>query len=308
VWTYRLSSTIVDSTPIYALLRPRELDMQIPSSVKGAAVVFASTAVGVLIVASSAHRRVELWPEWAALAVALCATAGAVFVYGWHHWSDVSSLDASDRARAAWCALGIAGGGLVATAVGGAVMSPHPGSGWRGDALVGISLAGGSIAAATMFGIRSMALSQTKLPTDQRGIADVWSDMIALINMRRQLRRLATALGTLVALSTLALGAATLLSADIPRLAVLLFGAGGSLIVGLCYVPGLTALRLAGEHLVDTVNQTSATSVSDLIGRLEERSKLEHFIGSDRSTMDDLQAAIPILGPLVAAAALLITG
>ena len=44
------------------------------------------------------------------------------------------------------------------------------------------------------------------------------------------------------------------------------------------------------------------TSVSDLVGRLDVSSKLEHFVGSDRLAMDYLQGAISVLGPLVAAA------
>jgi hypothetical protein len=45
----------------------------------------------------------------------------------------------------------------------------------------------------------------------------------------------------------------------------------------------------------------------DLVARPEERSRLEHLIGVDRTTLEDLQAAIPILGPSLAAAALVAT-
>jgi hypothetical protein len=89
---------------------------------------------------------------------------------------------------------------------------------------------------------------------------------------------------------------------------VLVFGAAGSLIVGLFYVPAAAAMRQRGEQLAQAIYSVEdMSSTRDLVARLEERSRLEHLVGADRTTLEDLQAAIPILGPLLAAAALVAT-
>lgn len=48
---------------------------------------------------------------------------------------------------------------------------------------------------------------------------------------------------------------------------------------------------------------TKPGDATELVDHLERRSKLEQLIGVDRTLFGDLQSAIPVLGPLIAAAA-----
>ena len=108
---------------------------------------------------------------------------------------------------------------------------------WRAGALVAIMLLGGVPALVVMLAVRLAAGGDELSSTPGGQVAD-------LIALRRLLQRLLPALGSLVALSTLALGAAMAIGpepsagsavAPLPEEAVTFFGAGGSLLVGLAY-------------------------------------------------------------------------
>lgn len=128
-----------------------------------------------------------------------------------------------------------------------------------------------------------------------------------LIRLRRLLQRLTAAMGSLVALSTLALGASVLMTKNTPREFVLILGAGGSLVVGIFYAPAAAAIRASAERLIEaTFAPATPANASELVGQLEQRAKLEQLIGVDRPLLAELQAAIPVLGPLLAGASVLL--
>lgn len=255
---------------------------------------------GFAITLTSAHRSAPLWQVWAALAVSLCAAAGLVATYGIASWRGLSQTQ-----RLPWRATVLPtvamGVGALLVLVTGELLAARPGSGWRGDVLVILSMLGAAFAGATMFGIRAAVVMQP-VPTDD--MAAFEQAIVELTRLRRLLQRLSSALGSLVALSTLALGAGILLGKNQPGELVVVFGGAGSAAVGLFYAPAAAAIRARGEHLATVIFATTKPGdATELVDRLERRSKLEQLIGVDRTLFGDLQTAIPVLGPLIAAAA-----
>ncbi|NUR26638.1 MAG: hypothetical protein HOV83_12475 [Catenulispora sp.] len=264
-------------------------------------VVVAGLGLGGLAVAlSSRHRSAPLWPVWAVLAVSLSGAAGLVAVYGLASWHGLS------RTRPLpWRATILPTAGIVAgvplTLVAGELLAASPGSGWRGDVLVMLTVAGGACAGLAMFGLRAVVLA---LPVATGDVAALEDAVVEAIALRRLLQRLASALGWLVALSTLALGAGISLSDNAPRELVVVFGGAGSAMVATFYAPAAVAMRVHGERLVAAIfAERTPDDATELVDRVEKRMKLESLIGVDRTLFGDLQAAIPVLGPLVVAAA-----
>jgi hypothetical protein len=62
-------------------------------------------------------------------------------------------------------------------------------------------------------------------------------------------------------------------------------------------------IRRRGEQFVIAVFADAPTDRTALVDRAEQRTKLEQVIGIDRTLFGELRAAIPVFGPLVAAAA-----
>ena len=154
----------------------------------------------------SAARGAPLWPVWASLAVALTSTAGLVFGYGLARWADLSALCPVRVRDVAVPVAGLLAVAVLAGLTGLALtLTAHrAGTGWqafRGWALVAVALLGAVPAVAVMYGIRRVAGGGPAASTrgEQAG---------ALMALRRLLQRLLAAVGSLVALSTLALGAA----------------------------------------------------------------------------------------------------
>jgi len=130
------------------------------------------------------------------------------------------------------------------------------------------------------------------------------------------LQRLLAAIGSLVALSTLALGAAVALqqslhagsarsgTGQLAPQTVLIFGGAGSALVALAYGPASTALKTRAQCLCDELFPLyQAVDAAAILKQAEDRSKLEQLLGVDRSTVADLQTGLAILGPLIASAA-----
>lgn len=255
---------------------------------------------GLLIALSSSSRANPLWQVWATLAVALCGSSGLVALYGLARWRELATIrPLSRRSTILPTAVVFAGALVVITTA--ELVAAQPGNGWRGDLLVLLAISGGACAGAAMFGVRHLAMKQPQLHTAD--LAGLEASVVELIGLRRGLQRLASGLGALVALSTLALGAGILMAKNAPRELVIVFGGGGSATVGVFYAPAAAAIRRRGEQLVAAMFADPPADHIALVDRAEQRMKLEQVIGVDRTLLSDLQAAIPVLGPLIAAAA-----
>ncbi|MDP8932229.1 MAG: hypothetical protein M3O70_27630 [Actinomycetota bacterium] len=263
---------------------------------------------GIYFVLTSPYRNAPLWSVWAPLLVAFTTTSGVVFPYGLNRWPEVSRYQQVSSREVAPRVTAIV---IVALLIiGGTAFIPGPeGSSWRHVALVSTLILGGTPAAAVMEGIRRTARNES-MPTT-RG-----QQVLVLVRLRQLLNRLLAAVGSLVALSTLAIGASSTLEQSLPAVSladaatnlppqfVLIFGGAGSLLVALFYVPAATALQRRGLRLSDelfplhNVNEAPA-----ILSAAENRHKLEQLLGVDRGIVADLQTGLAILGPLLAGAA-----
>lgn len=272
-------------------------------------------AFGVIVVLTpSTARGTPLWPVWAALAVALTSTAGAVFGYGLARWADLCALRPMHVRDVVVPVAGLLAVAVLTVLTGLAltITAHRTGTSWsafRGWALVSAALLGAVPAVAVMSGIRHAA--RGRLAAGLMG-----EQAAALIALRRLLQRLLAAVGSLVALSTLALGAAFALQQSLPagfahgraaQLApqtVLIFGGAGSALVAVAYGPASTALTTWAQRLCDELFPLGvAGKAADILNQAQDRSKLEHLLGADRSVVADLQTGLAILGPLLASAA-----
>ena len=180
---------------------------------------------------------------------------------------------------------------------------------WHAGGLVIITVLGGAPAVGGMYGIR-LATNAT-LALNPKG-----AQVVVLIALRQLLQRLLAAVGSLVALSTLALGAGLAMRRQLPpgvRVggitglppeAVVVFGAVGSTLVALVYGPVAAALRRRGEDLCDQLFPLGeASQPADILDQAENRQKLAQLLGTDRGLVAELQSSLAILGPLLASAA-----
>ena len=283
--------------------------------VRGSAVGLGFVAGVMIVLTPSAVRGAPLWPVWASLAVALTTVAGAVFGYGLARWADLAALRPVRVRAVAVPAAGLLAVAVLAGLTGLAltVTAHRAGTGWsafRGWALMSVALLGAVPAVAVMYGIRHIAGGEHAAGTrgEQAG---------ALMALRQLLQRLLAAVGSLVALSTLALGAAFALqqslpagsvhsraSAQLPPQTVLIFGGAGSAIVAVAYGPASAALKTWAQRLCDELFPLhEADTAAVILNQAEDRSKLGQLLGADRSVVADLQTGLAILGPLIASAA-----
>lgn len=285
----------------------------VSSLVRGSAVGLGFVSGLLIVLTPSAARSAPLWPVWASLAVALTSTAGAVFGYGLARWADLCALrqvhvrDVIVPIAGLLTVAVLAGlTGLVVT-----VTAHRAGTGWpafRGWALVSVAVLGAVPAVAVMYGIRHVAAGPAADTSGEQahGLVVLW----------RLLQRLLAAVGSLVALSTLALGAAFAVQQSLPtgvahgraaQLApqtVLIFGGVGSALVAVAYGPASTALQNWAQRLCgELFPLQEADEPAVILNQAEDRSKLEQLLGADRSVVADLQTGLAILGPLIASAA-----
>jgi hypothetical protein len=175
--------------------------------------------------------------------------------------------------------------------------------------LISVLILGGVPAAGAIEGIRHAANS--KLVSGTKG-----KQVVVLVGLRQLLQRLLAAVGSLVALSTLAIGASSTLeqslaagsgqsaAATLPPQFVLVFGGAGSLLVAVFYVPAAGALERRGQSLsAELFPLNEANEASAILSLAENRNKLEQLLGVGHGAFADLQTGLAILGPLLASAA-----
>ncbi len=269
-------------------------------------------AFGLSFVFTSPLQDAPLWPVWASLAVGLTTTAGAIFPYGLDRWAELAELSKRPAVRArdvATRVAAIAAVTLLVIILGSLRLLGLAWSTWRPVALLTFTILGGVPVVGVMDGVRRAAGNESALGARGEQVA-------VLVRLQQLLQRLLAAVGSLVALSTLATGAwlapqRSLLAAsgqgvpaELPPQFVLVFGGFGSLLVALFYVPAATALQRRGQRLCDELFPLAeAEEASAILSLAEDRHKLEQLLGVDRGVIADLQTGLAILGPLLASAA-----
>jgi hypothetical protein len=251
-------------------------------------------ATGPLVVATSPAIHTPALTLWAILAVSLTTAATAVFVAGlkwWHELQDAIPVKAS---RVAPLVLTLAGAGVLVTFAPYAFMADQS---WRGPALVSASIVGAVPVSLVLVGIRA-ALIPGRPSTNAAALSE-------LLRLRSLAQRQLAALGSLVALATLALGASLRAIGDSagPPETIFVFGFSCSVAVALIYLPARTALRRASENLIDAMFPLTDDASSDaLLEVAEQRRALAKVVGVDGDLVGDLNANIAILAPLIAGA------
>lgn len=266
-------------------------------------------AFGVYFVLTSPFRGASLWPVWAPLLVGATGAAGLVFNYGLNRWAELLGyrglcVRVGDVAGRIVFILAVALAVLVFLAIVPGLVAVS----WREVMLVSVLLVGNVPAAGVMGGIGHVAGRQPRPGTRGEQAAQ-------LVGLRDLLQRLLAAVGAVIALLTLALGASARLQnslarsghpigKELPPQFVLIFGGVGSVLVALFYVPAATALRRRGQRLCDELFPPSTSNdAPDILGAADNRQKLGQLLGTDRNIVADLQSGLAILAPLLASAA-----
>jgi hypothetical protein len=239
---------------------------------------------------------------WGMLVVALGVTSGVVFVYGFVSCASIDAIQPVDwrplRGRAA-------GAAAVASTLlcFNLVINLSTGT-VRGVALTVLAIIGGTPAATAMLGIRAaVARSESVAMGTARRLQ-------SYLELRRLASQLLTALGSLVALTTFALGASIVAHGTWQGLqtaeVILVFGAFGTTLVALGYQVPRVGLRREARSLLHELAPLTGLEASTLRQELEEREKVERYLGLHTGLLTELQAGIVILSPLIAAATALL--
>jgi hypothetical protein len=261
---------------------------------------------GIAVVITFPQRHAPFWIVWMAFAVATATAAGALAGYGRCCWHELTGelKDVYDVRIPQ-----VAGPVAIIAILGLALMVVPPSLAEPAHVIVrawlvpAFALLGAVPAAGVMFGVRRAA-------SDARPGAT--GDLVDLLmTLRRLLQRLLIVAGTVVALTTFTTGTWWLLEhslhapyGDRPPQFVLVFGAYGSLLVGVVYVPAWTAVQRRGQRIANElfplrgINERRA-----ILDKVGERQQLEQVLGLDRGILTDLQGGMIILAPLLAAAA-----
>ena len=256
----------------------------------GAVVVIA--LVGPVVATTSPVVRRPEGILWALLAVSLTVAAAAVFAGGLAWWSEFRRVMMTVAARAvAPQVFALASLGILLASAPSALMADVS---WRGAALVSAAIVGAVPVAFVLFGIRSGLAS--------RDHASNAASLEHVLRLRPLAQRQLTALGALVALATLALGASFRAAADNePPETILIFGLSGSAGVALVYLPARTALRRVSDSLVDAMFPiVDGAEPAALLEIAERRQTLRGVLGLEGDVVRDLQANIAVLAPLMA--------
>lgn len=170
----------------------------------------------------------------------------------------------------------------------------------RGVALTVLAIIGGAPAVTAMQGIRAAVVGT------RAAEATAARRLHGYLDHRLLSSQLLAALGSLVALTTFALGASMLAyggSHDHVDVQVLLvFGGLGTTLVAAVYQVPRTALRQEARLLVDELAPLVATDATTLRQELDARETVERQLGLQSDLMSELQTGILIVSPLLAAA------
>lgn len=257
--------------------------------------------VGLAITLTTSDRGQEAWLVWTMFAAALTGTAALTGIIGWRSWNRIGQFhQLPDRRKHLLIDTSVV---LIVIAVV-VTVGILGGSSLRGELLVVVTLLGGAPAVAAM----TEALRVLRAPRSEGVLGSPPFDGIA--EFRSLLRRLLVAGGALVALSTLALGASmerSLVargSSMVEEPSVLVFGALGSAILGVVYIPAAAALRanIRGEVRDRLPLQDADLPGEQMVQRLRERREFERLLAGDQGIYDELLASIVVLGPLLSSA------
>ena len=241
---------------------------------------------------------------WGAVVLGLGVTAALVFDLG-NRQLDRLTLDQDGHRAPSWLAWRPA---VIAAAVAIAVVAigsfgiARSASMARGFVLTTLAIVAAVPAAATLFAVGPV------LEAGDRGARGSTAGRLVLFRRQRQVARASvTAMGSLVALTTFALGAARLVppaagQEQLSAATVRVFGGTGTALLAAVYSVAHRPLREHARDLADTLAPLQAADPAGLRDELEQRERLEHQLGLDLSLVDELRIGVFVYGPLLSAA------
>jgi hypothetical protein len=237
---------------------------------------------------------------WGALVLALGIASGAVFVYGLRRRACIDDVQKVTWRPTVKLAIRVSCAAALLACFNFAA-DPSAGTA-RGVVLTVSAIVGGTPATVALLGIKQAILTTGGPEPHQEA-----SRVQAYLELRELAAGLLRALGSLVALTTFALGA----SRDamppgtqglVPAEIVIAFGAIGTTLVGSIYAVPNQALRHEARALVRILAPLKSNDPAALRGELDARQNVERQLGLNAGLLSDLQSAIVVLGPLLAAA------
>ncbi|HZM75242.1 MAG TPA: hypothetical protein VFC19_05920 [Candidatus Limnocylindrales bacterium] len=253
-------------------------------------------AAGWAIVSSTADRGTSAWSLWAAIVVALTASAGGACVYGVKRWRELAQTVKAETRFADVVGpivffVGVSA--FIGAAYEVVFLPVVKRVEWRGGLILVVVFLGIVPILATMAAIGKHAA---------RPVTQPWAEEFdRLIRCRRMTQRLLVVLGGLVALLVAAQASAYARYERPSTLLTVGFGVYASVMVAVAYAPAAERLRRKGLSLID-VWLPLPPEPGELLDAAEKRARAEALLGTDKSVFGDLQTNLVVVTPLIAAA------
>jgi hypothetical protein len=261
--------------------------------------VFFAVAVWVWAAAQRRQFHDEKFAVWGILVLALGLASGAVFEFGVRCRASVHQVQPVPWRPIVRLTVGVSSAAVALTLLNFAF--ERSAGTTRGVLLTILAIVGGGPAVVAQLGIaRAILITGRFQPGENARRLD------AYLELRSLSLRLLAALGSLVALTTFALGAARQAApvgteSALPVEALIAYGAVGTALVGMVYAIPNQALREEARALVHLLTPLVSAEAAALRKELDERQRLEGQLGLNASLLGDLQAGLVVFGPLLAA-------
>jgi hypothetical protein len=176
-----------------------------------------------------------------------------------------------------------------------------------------ITVVGAAIMALTLIGILGVG---TRAAGIYRAAGSGAAEIGSFLAVRRDLRGFLLMAGLVIGAATLSTGALhrALAVLNPPELfavnptMILLYGAFGSGVIALVYVPAHILVNDVGRRIADSLSPLRATDAASLIGWHRERHELEAVLDLKATPWENLRSALAILYPLLGSAVSLLLG
>ncbi|MDQ3799943.1 MAG: hypothetical protein M3384_10855 [Acidobacteriota bacterium] len=175
-----------------------------------------------------------------------------------------------------------------------------------------LTFAGLLVLVLALYGMRLVGMAVRDVPLNQQ---TAYESISKFIRCRDDLSWFLLVSGFIVGGATLTTGAlqralVALNDAKFPYSPslVLLYGAFGSGVIALIFIPSHLALLDVGKKLCDELLRMPKGNIKELLAWNEERAELEAFLGLKGGTLDTVKTGIAILSPLAGSAISLFIG
>jgi hypothetical protein len=241
----------------------------------------------------------ERFAVWGILVLALGLASGAVFEFGLRCCALVQQVQPVPWRPIVRLTVGVSSAAVAGTLLDFA-FERSAGTA-RGVLLTILAIVGGAPAVLALLGIKRAVLITGRFEPGENA-----SRLDAYLELRSLSLRLLPALGSLVALTTFALGAARRAvpagtQSAVPVEVLIAYGAIGTALVGVVYAVPNQALREEARALVRVLTPLISAEAAALRKELDERERLEGQLGLNASLLGDLQSGLAVFGPLLAA-------